>query len=66
MVNPNGSFNGWCGTCAEMTDDDGDNIYELTIEPCPREPSNTSSLWTAGQRRGIRWRRACTLTTGGT
>jgi hypothetical protein len=31
-VNLNGSFNGWCGTCVAMTDDDGDNIYDVTIE----------------------------------
>ncbi|NND93723.1 MAG: hypothetical protein HKN45_02600, partial [Flavobacteriales bacterium] len=30
-VNLNGSFNGWCGECAMMTDDDGNNIYELTV-----------------------------------
>ncbi|MGB1363114.1 MAG: hypothetical protein ACPG56_00665 [Flavobacteriales bacterium] len=30
-VNLNGSFNGWCGACAEMTDADGDNVYELTV-----------------------------------
>jgi 1,4-alpha-glucan branching enzyme len=30
-VNLNGTFNGWCGGCAPMNDDDGDNIYELTI-----------------------------------
>lgn len=30
-VNLNGGFNGWCGACAEMTDDDGDNVYELTV-----------------------------------
>jgi hypothetical protein len=30
-VNLNGVFNGWCGSCAEMTDDDGDNVYELTV-----------------------------------
>ena len=29
-VNLNGSFNGWCGTCAAMTDDNGDGIYEYT------------------------------------
>ncbi len=32
MVNLNGSFNGWCGGCAEMTDDDGDNVYQLSID----------------------------------
>jgi hypothetical protein len=28
----NGSFNGWCGNCFPMTDDDGDNIWEATTD----------------------------------
>jgi hypothetical protein len=31
-VNLNGSFNGWCGTCATMTDDNGDGVYEYAQE----------------------------------
>jgi 1,4-alpha-glucan branching enzyme len=27
----NGTFNGWCGACAPMSDVDGDGIWELTI-----------------------------------
>ena len=27
----NGSFNGWCGECNPMSDDDGDGIWTLTI-----------------------------------
>ena len=27
-----GSFNGWCGTCNPMTDDDGDGVYTATIK----------------------------------
>ena len=27
----NGSFNNWCGSCAPMSDSDGDNIWTLTI-----------------------------------
>lgn len=30
-VNLNGSFNGWCGECAEMTDEDADGVYEITV-----------------------------------
>ena len=30
-VNLNGSFNGWCGGCSEMTDADGDGIYEIAV-----------------------------------
>jgi len=31
MVNLNGTFNDWCGTCAVMTDDNSDDIYEITV-----------------------------------
>ena len=31
MVNLNGTFNDWCGPCAVMTDDDNDNVYEITV-----------------------------------
>jgi 1,4-alpha-glucan branching enzyme len=27
----NGTFNGWCGNCSAMSDVDGDNIWEITI-----------------------------------
>ena len=33
-VNVNGTFNGWCGACNELYDEDGDNIYTTTI-PLP-------------------------------
>ena len=28
----NGSFNNWCGSCAQMQDPDGDNIWQKTIK----------------------------------
>lgn len=31
-VNLNGSFNGWCGACATMLDEDGDGVFSLTVE----------------------------------
>ena len=31
-VNLNGSFNGWCGACATMTDGDGDMVFELPVD----------------------------------
>ena len=27
----NGTFNGWCGNCASMTDVNNDNIWEITF-----------------------------------
>ena len=35
QVNLNGGFNGWCGGCAAMTDDDGDNVYQLEVDLAP-------------------------------
>ena len=32
MVNLNGSFAGWCGSCIEMTDADSDGVYEVTVD----------------------------------
>ena len=31
MVNLNGNFAGWCGNCIEMTDENSDNVYEVTV-----------------------------------
>ena len=28
----NGTFNGWCGNCNAMSDADGDNIWDITID----------------------------------
>ena len=40
-VNLNGTFNGWCGGCAVMTDLDGDNIYDLTVPFTNITPGDT-------------------------
>ena len=31
-INLNGSFAGWCGTCIGMNDDDGDDVYTITVD----------------------------------
>lgn len=48
-VNINGSFNGWCGLCAVLTDDDADGIYSITIplSPATYEYKFTLDGWTA-------------------
>ena len=28
----NGTFNGWCGSCAPMSDADGDNVWDVVID----------------------------------
>ncbi|MFT4661522.1 MAG: hypothetical protein ACI8XB_001799 [Patiriisocius sp.] len=35
QVNLNGTFNSWCGSCANMLDDDGDDIWEITVTDLP-------------------------------
>lgn len=32
MVNLNGNFNGWCGDCNEMTDEDGDGVFRADLD----------------------------------
>lgn len=48
-VNLNGSFNGWCGACAAMTDADADGVFDLTIslDPGTYEYKFTLDGWTA-------------------
>ena len=48
-VNINGSFNGWCGGCAAMTDADADGIFDITIPLAPGtyEYKFTLDGWTA-------------------
>ena len=48
-VNLNGSFNGWCGACAAMTDANADGVYDLTISLAPGtyEYKFTLDGWTA-------------------
>ena len=41
QVNLNGGFNGWCGSCAVMTDNDGDNVYQLEVDL----PPGTYEYW---------------------
>ena len=48
-VNLNGSFNGWCGACAAMTDSNADGVYDLTVSLAPGtyEYKFTLDGWTA-------------------
>jgi hypothetical protein len=48
VVNLNGTFNGWCGNCNVMTDDDNDKIYEITLplEPGVIDYKFTVDAWT--------------------
>jgi hypothetical protein len=65
MVNVNGTFNGWCGSCAVMTDADGDSIYELTVNvpTAGFEYKFTVDGWNGEEM--LTPGDACVLTTGG-
>ena len=64
-VQLNGSFNGWCGACAPMSDTDGDGIYELTLvlPQASYEYKFTYDNW-AGQEQ-LTVGSPCTITTDG-
>ncbi len=63
-VNLNGNFNGWCGGCNEMTDGDGDGVYEVTLNvPGGNiEYKFTVDGWT--DQENFAGGEECTLTTG--
>lgn len=64
-VNVNGDFNGWCGDCAEMTDEDNDKVYELKVDmgsATSAEYKFTVDGWT--DQEGFAGGEACTKTTG--
>ncbi len=60
----NGTFNGWCGSCAPMSDANGDGIWELTISLAPGAYEYKFSFdnW-AGQESLVPGS-SCTMTTG--
>ena len=65
-VHLNGTFNGWCGTCAPMADADNDSIYELTIslpEMDTVEFKFTLDGWTFDEQ--FAGGESCTKTSGG-
>lgn len=61
----NGTFNGWCGGCAPMTDVNGDNKWEITIPLTPGtyEYKFAFDSW-AGQESLVNGS-TCTITTDG-
>lgn len=61
-----GSIDGWCGTCQPMTDDDGDDVWEitLTMDPGGHEYKFTNGGWDDGEILDPVEDESCTLTTG--
>lgn len=64
-VNLNGSFNGWCGPCATLTDPEFDNIWEITVslDPGTYEYKFTLDGWEA--QENFSGGEPCTSTLGG-
>ncbi|MBI1183241.1 T9SS type A sorting domain-containing protein [bacterium] len=66
QVNLNGTFNNWCGSCAVMTDDNSDGVYELTVDLTGQtevEYKFTVDGWTDDEK--FAGGESCTKTTGG-
>ena len=64
-ANVNGTFNNWCGGCAAMTDTNGDNVWEITIDLAPGnyEYKFTADGW--NQQENLSPGSACTVTNFG-
>ena len=60
----NGIFNAWCGSCAPMSDANGDGVWDLTISLAPGtyEYKYSFDTW-AGQETLVSGS-SCTITTG--
>ena len=59
------AIDGWCGTCVEMLDADGDNVYEVTVEmpQGAHEYKFNNGGWAGTENYGPE-DAGCTLTTG--
>jgi 1,4-alpha-glucan branching enzyme len=60
----NGSFNGWCGGCAPMTDDNNDGIWKttITLPAGTYEYKFAYDTWTG--QESLTPGSSCTITTG--
>ena len=62
-VNLNGAFNGWCGSCATMTDANQDSIYELDLDLPLSTVEYKFTLDGWGQQENLLSGSPCTQTT---
>ena len=60
----NGIFNNWCGSCAPMSDADGDGIWDLTISLAPGTYEYKYSYDNWGGQETLVAGSSCTMTTG--
>jgi hypothetical protein len=61
----NGNFNGWCGSCNEMTDSDKDGIYEVTINIKANDIEYKFTLDGYSDQESLSAGTTCTKTTSG-
>ena len=61
----NGSFNNWCGNCFQMTDADGDNIWEATTDLVAGTYEYKFSADNWGSQETLLQGSACTVTNFG-
>lgn len=61
-----GAIDGWCGTCIEMVDPDGDNVYETSLElpQGAHEYKYNNGGWNGSEAYDLPEDESCTLTTG--
>ena len=64
FVNASGSFNGWCGDCAQMSDADGDDIYELVLSLMPGNYEYKFQVNAWADQENLTPGSVCTFTTG--
>ena len=61
----NGSFNSWCGNCFQMTDANGDNIWEATTDLAPGNYEYKFSADGWGSQETLLQGSSCTVTNFG-
>ncbi|MCT4622806.1 MAG: T9SS type A sorting domain-containing protein [Schleiferiaceae bacterium] len=61
----NGDFNGWCGNCAAMTDVNGDNVWEITVNNLSDSIEYKFSYDNWGGQEMLQQGIPCTKTTSG-
>jgi hypothetical protein len=61
----NGNFNGWCGNCFQMTDADGDNIWEATTDLAAGSYEFKFSADNWGSQESLLAGSTCTVTNSG-
>jgi len=60
----NGTFNNWCGSCAPMSDEDGDGVWELVIDLVPGSYEYKFSADNWNEQETLISGSECTITAG--